>query len=65
MDKFYIGYNDVCLAVGRATLNLISHGEAPATVAIVSMLKSLGDVEKNEFWQKVFRFAADEVSKEQ
>lgn len=65
MDKFYVGYNDVCLAVGRATLNLISHGEAPTMEAIVSMLKSLGDIEPNEFWQKVFRFAAEEVSKEQ
>ncbi len=63
MEKFYVGYNDVCQAVGRATLNLISHGDAPTTEAIISMLESLGDIEQNDFWRQVFRFAAEEVRK--
>ncbi|HHG2915714.1 TPA: hypothetical protein ACP5CM_002783 [Escherichia coli] len=63
VEKFYVGYNDVCQAVGRATLNLISHGDAPTTEAIISMLESLGDIEKNDFWRQVFRFAAEEVRK--
>lgn len=65
MEKFYVGYNDVCQAVGRATLNLISHGDMPTTEAIISMLESLGDIEQNDFWRQVFRFAAEEVRKEQ
>ncbi|EOA5550604.1 hypothetical protein HmCmsJML010_03135 [Escherichia coli] len=63
VEKFYVGYNDVCQAVGRATLNLISHGDAPTTEAIISMLESLGDIEQNDFWRQVFRFAAEEVRK--
>lgn len=63
MEKFYVGYNDVCQAVGRATLNLISHGDAPTTEAIISMLESLGSIEQNDFWRQVFRFAAEEVRK--
>lgn len=63
MEKFYVGYNDVCQAVGRATLNLISHGDAPTTEAIISMLESLGDIEQNDFWRQVFRFAAEEMRK--
>ena len=41
MEKFYVGYNDVCNAVGRATLNLISHGEEPTKEVIISMLEYL------------------------
>ncbi|MBJ9110727.1 hypothetical protein I5449_04930 [Citrobacter sp. FDAARGOS_156] len=65
MEKFYVGYNDVCQAVGRttATLNLISHGDAPTTEAIISMLELLGDIEQNAFWRQVFRFAAEEMRK--
>lgn len=63
MEKFYVGYNDVCQAVGRATLNLISHGDAPTTEAIISMLESLGDIEQNDFWRQVYRFATEEVRK--
>ena len=63
MEKFYVGYNDVCQAVGRATLNLISHGVAPTTEAIISMLEWLGDIEQNDFWRQVFRFSAEEMRK--
>lgn len=49
MEKFYVGYNDVCQAVGRATLNLISHGDAPTTEAIISMLESLGVLSRTIF----------------
>lgn len=63
MGKFYVGYNDVFQAVGRSTLNLISHGDAPTTEAIISMLGSLGDIEQNDFWRQVFRFAPEEVGK--
>lgn len=65
-----VGYGKVlrglqrCMSgVGRATLNLISHGGAPTTEAIISMLESLGDIEQNDFWRQVFRFAAEEVRK--
>lgn len=65
MEKFYVGYSDVCQVVGRATLNLISHGDEPTKDAVISMLESLGSIEQNEFWRKVFYFAADEIKKEQ
>lgn len=51
MDKFYVGYNDVCQALGRATLNLISHVDAPTTEAIISMLESFASIERNDFWR--------------
>jgi hypothetical protein len=63
MEKFYVGYNDVCQAVGRATLNLISHGDAPTTEAIISMLESFADIERNDFLRSVYLFSAETVRK--
>lgn len=58
-----MGYNDVCQAVGRATLNLISHGDAPTKESVISMLESFAGMERNDFWREVYKFSAEEVRK--
>ncbi|MEX0563140.1 hypothetical protein AB3X30_05740 [Raoultella terrigena] len=63
MEKYYVGYNDVCQAVGKAALNLISHGEEPTTKAIISMLEAFSGIESDDFWRQTYRFAAEEVRK--
>lgn len=45
MDKNAIGYNDLCEAVGKATLNLMSYEQEVKKEYIISMLESYAQIE--------------------
>lgn len=48
MEKNAIGYNDLCEAVGKATLNLVSYKQEVKKEYIISMLESFAQIEYDE-----------------
>ncbi|UGV23796.1 hypothetical protein [Hafnia phage Pocitis76] len=48
MDKNAIGYNDLCEAVGKATLNLVSYEQEVKEGYIISMLESFVQIEYDD-----------------
>lgn len=61
MDKNAIGYNDLCEAVGKATLNLVSYKQEVTKEYIISMLESFAQIEYDEKRRATYIMAAEGV----
>ena len=59
MDKNAIGYNDLCEAVGKATLNLVSYEQEVKKEYIISMLESYAQMEYDEKRKAMYLMAAE------
>ncbi|PNM24591.1 DUF2767 domain-containing protein [Yersinia enterocolitica] len=57
MDQDTIGYSDVCVVIGRATVNLIKHGDEPSKDQIISMLVSYCDIDRDPMRTAVYHKA--------
>lgn len=59
MEKNAIGYNDLCEAVGKATLNLVSYKQEVTKEYIISMLESFAQIECDEKRRATYIMAAE------
>ena len=59
MEKNVIGYNDLCEAVGKATLNLVSYKQEVTKKYIISMLESFAQIEYDEKRRATYIMAAE------
>lgn len=59
MDKNAIGYNDLCEAVGKAALNLVSYKQEVMKEYIISMLESFAQIENDEKRRATYIMAAE------
>lgn len=59
MDKNAIGYSDLCEAVGKAMLNLVSYKQEVTKEYIISMLESFAQIEYDEKRRVTYIMAAE------
>lgn len=59
MDKNAIGYSDLCEAVGKAALNLVSYEQEVTKEYIISMLESFAQIEYDEKRRATYIMAAE------